>query len=45
GSLKRYKEAILAYERALAIDPNDATAWNNKGAALLHLKRYEEAMR
>ena len=32
--LKRYEEALAAYEHALALDPNDAVAWNGKGIAL-----------
>ncbi len=44
GNLKRYEEAIQAYDRVLAIDPNNSSAWNNKGCALNSLDRYEEAI-
>lgn len=43
-TLKRHQEALSACERALAIDPNNSAAWNNKGNALRNLKRSEEAL-
>ena len=43
-NLKRYEEAIAAYEQAIRLDPNYASAYNNKGTALNDLKRYEEAI-
>ena len=43
-SLKRYEEALTAYEKAIRLDPNDPTYHVNKGNALLSLKRYEEAL-
>ena len=36
--------ALAAYDRALALDPNDAGAWINKGTALWGLKRFEDAV-
>lgn len=39
-----YAEALAFHERALAINPNDATAWRNKGAALTSLERHGEAL-
>jgi tetratricopeptide (TPR) repeat protein len=30
----KYDEAILAYDEAIRLDPEDALAWNNKGLAL-----------
>ncbi len=42
--LKRYEQALAAYEQALHLDPNSAVAYNNKGNALGELKRYEEAL-
>lgn len=38
------QEAIEFYDAALAIDPRAQGAIANKGAALLHLKRYKEAI-
>jgi len=32
--LGRYEEALAAYDRALALRPDYADAWRNKGAAL-----------
>lgn len=39
-----FEEALLAYERAIIIDPNFATAYVGKGVALRNLKRYDEAL-
>jgi tetratricopeptide (TPR) repeat protein len=41
---KRYGAALAAYDRALALRPDDAQAWFKKGNALLRLERYEEAL-
>jgi tetratricopeptide (TPR) repeat protein len=38
---KEYKEAMECYDKALGIDPNDASAWYNKGLALNKLKSTE----
>nr|HET6901226.1 tetratricopeptide repeat protein [Ktedonobacteraceae bacterium] len=42
--LKRYEEAIVAFDQAIRLDPNDVLAYNNKGLVLNNLKRYEEAI-
>jgi len=42
--LKRYEEALAAYEQTISLDPNDAEAYYNKGSVLYSLKRYEEAL-
>jgi tetratricopeptide (TPR) repeat protein len=42
--LKRYTEALEAYEQAIRLDPNNADAYCGKGAALDKLKRYTEAL-
>jgi len=42
--LKRYEEALAAFEQALRLDPNDTYAYNCKGSTLGNLKRYEEAL-
>ena len=44
-SLGKYKEALLCYDRAIAIRDDLPTAWNNRGIALKHLGRYEDALR
>lgn len=43
--LRRYKEAIEAYDKALRLDSKNAYAWNNRGVALWHLGKREEAIR
>ncbi|SRR6266487_566262 len=43
-ALKRYEEAIVAYDQAIHLYPNYAPAYHNKGVALYLLKRYEEAI-
>ena len=39
-----YEEAIVAFDKALAIDPNLASAWNNKGLALYESGSYGKAI-
>ena len=41
---KKYDEAIMSYDRAIAINPNDTYALKNKGNALIELGKYEEAI-
>ncbi len=41
---KRYQEALLAFEQAIQLDPNDAVIYNGKGFALSKLNRYGEAI-
>ena len=41
---KRYQEALLAFEQAIQLDPNDAVIYNGKGLALSKLNRYGEAI-
>ncbi|TSA17525.1 MAG: tetratricopeptide repeat protein [Nitrosopumilales archaeon] len=38
------EEALIAYDKALELDPNHVSAWNNKGITLSRLKRFEEAI-
>ncbi len=40
----RYDEALVLFERALTIDPDNPHFWNNKAIALRALNRYEEAV-
>jgi len=42
--LKRHKEALAAYDRALELRPDNADAWYNKGFTLNDLKRHKEAL-
>lgn len=43
-ALRRFKEAMDCYARAVEIDPTYASAWNNKGSVLGVLYRLEEAI-
>lgn len=38
------EDALIAYDKALEIDPKHVSAWNNKGIVLSRLKRFEEAI-
>jgi len=42
-SRRKYEEALIAYEQAIRLDPNDGIVYNHKGAVLYKLQRYEEA--
>jgi len=42
ASIRNYRGAIQEYDRALAINPDDANAWYNRGLALGKLGRYAE---
>ena len=44
SDLGQYLEAISCVEQALALNPQLAPAWNNKGRALRELGRHEEAL-
>lgn len=44
-NLKRYEEAVQAYEQVIYHNPKMVKAYYNKGVALAKLKRYEEAIR
>lgn len=43
-ALGRYEEAIECFDKALVINPLNATLWNNKGNALDILGRHEQAI-
>jgi tetratricopeptide (TPR) repeat protein len=43
-SLKKYKEAIASYDKALQFKTDYHEAWNNRGGALSDLGRHEEAI-
>ena len=42
--LKRLEEALASYDKALALKPDFAEAYNNRGNALKELKRLDEAL-
>ncbi len=44
AKLKRYKEAIDKYDRAIELEADYSWTWKNRGDALCELKRYEEAI-
>jgi len=39
-----YAEQLMAFEKALSLDPDNAEAWFNKGYALAGMQRYDEAI-
>ncbi len=42
--LKRYKDALVCFDRALALCDTDGDWWNWKGVTLSDLKRHDEAL-
>ncbi len=44
-TLGRYNEALVCYDRALAIRNDLPMIWNNRGIALKHMGKYDEALR
>jgi tetratricopeptide (TPR) repeat protein len=42
-NLQIYEEAIKCYTLAIGLNVADYNAWNNRGVALMYLKRYDEA--
>lgn len=45
SGLKRYKDAIVDYNMAIQLNPEDAFAYYNRGLAYGDLYRYEEAVK
>lgn len=43
-NLGKYEEALIAYDKAIEINPKYFEAWNYKGTVLYNLGRYEEAL-
>src|SRR5437588_5985404 len=43
-STHNYREALACYEDAIRFEPDDASAYNSKGVALVELERYQEAL-
>lgn len=41
--LNRYGEALAAYDKSLALNPDLIEAWLGRGTALNRIKRFEEA--
>ena len=41
----RFEEAIAAFDQVLAMEPNHALTWNNRGNALIALERIDEAIK
>jgi tetratricopeptide (TPR) repeat protein len=39
-----YNQQLLAFDKAIALEPGNADAWFNKGFALAGMKRYDEAI-
>lgn len=45
SELERYEDALVAFDEALALDPQDVGCWYNKAVVLIRLHRGEEATR
>jgi tetratricopeptide (TPR) repeat protein len=43
--LQRYEKAIVSYDKAIALEPNNANAYRYKGEALYYFFKYEEAIK
>ncbi len=43
-SLKKNREAILATEKAIELNPNNSLVYTNKSLLLVDLNKYEEAI-
>ena len=41
---RRFEDALIAYDRALEIDPGDSNAWGSKGNVFTLQRRYEVAL-
>lgn len=41
---KKFEEALEAYDKAIALNPNDITYLNNKAAVYLEMKKYDECL-
>ena len=44
SNLGRLEDALASYDKSLALQPNDAIAWSNRGAILRVLKRFAESL-
>jgi tetratricopeptide (TPR) repeat protein/S1-C subfamily serine protease len=44
SELKQYQEAIGSYNRAIALNPDFAAAYTNRGATYNYLKQYDKAL-
>ena len=44
NKLKRYSEALPAYEKSLSIEPSNALFWFEKGKILFELQQYKQAV-
>ena len=40
----QYAEALIAFDKAIALNPSYCKAWNNRGNALSGMKRYADAL-
>ena len=42
--MKQYEASVASHDKAIALRPNDAGAFSNRGNALRDLGRHEEAL-
>lgn len=43
-NLQQYQAAIMAYDKAIALDENDPWVWSNRGESYLELRQYDYAI-
>ena len=43
-AMKRNAEAVICFDRAIALRPEDWGAWNNKGIALYFMEQFAAAL-
>ncbi len=43
-AFQNYKEALLFYDKAIAINVNESKGYQGKACTLIHMKRYKEAL-
>ena len=42
--LGQYEQALISYDKAIELNPNDDSAWDKRGVVLERLGQYEQAL-